>query len=60
MLISDGGAYFRGISRSTDVLQASADAYIEALNQLEAFRADEKNVAFVSNGIMQSFQGGTA
>ena len=58
VLISDGGAYFRGIARSTDVLQASADAYVEALNQLEAFRTEEKSVAFVGNGIMQSFQGG--
>ncbi len=60
VLISDAGAFFRGVACSTDVLQASADAYIEALNQLEAFRADEKSVAFVGNGIMQSFQGGIA
>ena len=60
VLVSYSGAYFRGVACSTDVLQASADAYIEALNQLEAFRADEKSVAFVGNGIMQSFQGGIA
>ncbi len=60
VLISYNGAYFRGLARHTDVLQASADAYIEALNQLEAFRADEGSVAFVTGGIMQSFQGGIA
>lgn len=60
VLVSDGGAFFRGIARHTDVLQASAQAYIEALNQLEAFRADEENIAFVNQGIMQSFQGGIA
>ncbi len=60
VLISYAGAYFRGIACSTDVLQASADAYVEALNQLESFRADEKSVEFVGNGIMQSFQGGIA
>ena len=60
VLIGNAGAYFRGVACSTDVLQASADAYVEALNQLEAFRADENSVAFVGNGIMQSFQGGIA
>lgn len=60
VLVSDSGAYFRGVARHTDVLQASAHAYIEALNQLEAFRADEENIAFVNQGIMQSFQGGIA
>ncbi|MFQ5570323.1 MAG: 2-isopropylmalate synthase [Rhodothermales bacterium] len=60
VLISHAGAYFRGIACDTDVLCASADAYIEALNQLEASRADEHSVAFVSDGIMQSFQGGVS
>jgi len=60
VLVSYAGAFFRGVARNTDVLQASADAYIEALNHLETFRADEKSVAFVGNGIMRSFQGGIA
>ncbi len=60
VLVGDNGAFFRGMARHTDVLQASAAAYLEALNQLEAFRADEESVVFVSNGIMQSFQGGIA
>ena len=60
VLISHGGAFFKGRAQNTDVLQASADAYIDALNNLEAFRADEENMAFVGSGIIQSFQGGLA
>lgn len=61
VLVSHGGAYFKGWARSTDVLQASADAYVDALNHLEAYRTDEReNMAFVTGGIMQSFQGGLA
>ncbi len=58
VLVEDGGAFFRGVARSTDVLKASADAYIEALNQLESFRSDRKSVEFVGGGIIQSFEGG--
>jgi 2-isopropylmalate synthase len=60
VLISEAGAHFRGVARHTDVIQASAAAYLEALNQREAYLADEENVAFVGNGIMQSFDGGMA
>jgi 2-isopropylmalate synthase len=60
VLVGQGGAYFKGTARSTDVLQASADAYIDALNRLEAYRADEENMTFVGNGIMRSFHGGLA
>ena len=60
VLVSHGGALFRGVACRTDVLEASADAYVEALNRLEAHRADEHSVAFVRGGIMQSFQGGIA
>ncbi len=59
VLIGDCGAFFRGVSRSTDVLQASADSYIKALNQLAKFRTEEQNVEFVGGGIMQSFDSGT-
>ncbi len=61
VLISEHGTLFRGIARHTDVLQASANAYIQALNQLEAFRASSGE-EFVSDGIMQSFgsEGGQA
>ena len=58
VLIGDCGAFFRGVARSTDVLQASADSYIKALNQLATFRSEEKNVEFVGGGIMQSFDSG--
>ena len=54
VLISESGMLFRGISRHSDVLQASANAYIQALNQLEAVRA-ASGEEFVSDGIMQSF-----
>ncbi len=57
VLVGASGSFFRGVARSTDVLQASATSYIRALNQLEAFRTDEKHVEFVGDGIMQSFQG---
>ena len=57
VLIGENGALFRGVARHTDVLQASADAYVQALNQLEGFRADRQDVEFVSDGIMQSFEG---
>lgn len=60
VLVGQGGAFFKGTARNTDVLQASADAYINALNHLEAFRSEEENLAFVGNGIMRSFQGGVA
>ncbi len=59
VLIGDSGAFFRGVSRSTDVLKASADSYIRALNQLAKFRTEEKNVEFVGDSIMQSFESGT-
>jgi 2-isopropylmalate synthase len=60
VLVGEQGAFFKGWARSTDVLQASADAYIDALNHLEAYRSDAENVAFVNNGIMKSFHGGIA
>ena len=60
VLVGQGGAFFKGTARHTDVIQASADAYINALNHLEAYRSEEENMAFVGNGIMQSFHGGVA
>lgn len=54
--VSRGGTTFRGIARHHDVLQASAYAYVEALNRLEAHHHDAENVAFVGDGIMSSFQ----
>jgi 2-isopropylmalate synthase len=55
VLVSYGGPCFSGKARKTDVLQASAEAYINALNNLASHRADEDSVKFVSKGIMQAF-----
>ena len=60
VLISFGGPCFSGKATSTDVIQASAEAYMNALNSLAAYRADEESVHFVSKGIMQAFQCGWA
>lgn len=50
VLIENTGAFFRGVSRSTDVLMASAEAYITALNQLELFLADKKQLQYAGGG----------
>ena len=55
VLISYAGANFAGRATHTDVLQASAEAYLDALNRLAAHRADDASVEFVTNGIMQAF-----
>ncbi len=60
VLISFGGPCFAGKASHTDVIQASAEAYMNALNRLAAYRVDEESVHFVSEGIMQAFQGGRA
>ena len=46
---------FSGRATDTDVLQASAQAYVDALNRLAAHRADEASVEFVTEGIMKAF-----
>jgi len=48
---------FDGSARGTDVVHASAAAYVDALNRLAAFRADDTAVQFVTDGIMQAFNG---
>ena len=58
VLVSYGDVLFRGVARDTDVLQASANAYVEALNKMEAFRHDEENKDFVRGGIIESFRSG--
>ncbi|MCB0717575.1 MAG: 2-isopropylmalate synthase [Bacteroidetes bacterium] len=60
VLIGYGGACFAGTARSTDVLRASVEAYLEALNHLAAYRVDRESVQFVGESIMQAFQGGSA
>ena len=60
VLITIGGPCFAGKASSTDVVFASAEAYLNALNSLASFRADEESIQFVNDGIMQAFQGGVA
>ena len=60
VVIDFNGTRFTGVARHTDVLRASADAYLEAINQLEQYRADRESVSFVNAGIMQSFGGAAA
>ncbi len=60
VLISIGGPCFAGKASSTDVVYASAEAFMNALNSLASFRADEESIQFVNEGIIQAFQGGIA
>jgi 2-isopropylmalate synthase len=60
VLIGYGGPCFSGRDNGTDVVLASAQAYINALNNLAAFKAEEESVRFVGDGIMRAFQGGLA
>ena len=54
--LSYGGRYFLGKARNTDILRASAEAYIEALNQMEAYRSQQQ---YVTNAIMDLYRYGT-
>lgn len=56
VLLNYGDVAFRGVARDSDVLQASARAYMEALNKLETFRSEEENEVFVRGGIIDSFR----
>jgi 2-isopropylmalate synthase len=56
VLIGMGGPLFAGKASSTDVIEASAQAYMNALNSLAAFRLDKESIEFVSSGIMQAFE----
>jgi 2-isopropylmalate synthase len=58
VLISIGGPCFAGKASHTDVIKASAEAYMNALNSLASFRSDEASIQFVNEGIMQAFHGG--
>ncbi|MEM6784978.1 MAG: 2-isopropylmalate synthase [Bacteroidota bacterium] len=56
VVVTDGnGLAFRGAARSTDVLRASAAAYLDALNRLAAHADESDSAAFATAGIMQSF-----
>lgn len=52
-----GENHFSGQARNTDVIRASAEAYIDALNKLAAARANAESVEFVMNGIMHAYNG---
>lgn len=56
VVVSDGPALAQGKATSTDILRASAEAYVAALNGLDADEHEEGQ--FVQEGIMASF--GTA
>jgi 2-isopropylmalate synthase len=60
VLIGIGGPCFAGRASGTDVILASADAYINALNGLAAYKAEDESIKFVSDGIMKAFEGGMA
>ncbi len=57
VLTSQGEVRFHGVARSTDVLRASAEAYIASLNLLAAHEGHQDHVTFVSDGIIKSFEG---
>ncbi len=55
--IGSGSKRYYGKATNTDVIMASASAYLEALNKLVVYRSDVESVEFVASGIMQSFTG---
>jgi len=60
VVIRHGEHTFEGQAHGTDVLKASAQAYVDALNRLADFRSDEESTQFVVNGIMHAFNGDEA
>ena len=48
---------FSGRARDTDVIRASAEAYVDALNRLAAAKSDAESVEFVQNGIINAYNG---
>ena len=52
-----GENHFSGQARDTDVIRASAEAYVDALNHLAAAQADAESIEFVQNGIMNAYNG---
>ncbi len=49
------GKLFTGRATSTDILRASAEAYVDALNHIETHRASDQ---YVISAIMESYQNG--
>jgi len=50
VLLSYNSFFFKGVAQHTDVLQASAFAYIDALNHVEAYRLEEEKNGNSSTG----------
>ncbi|MEM6337946.1 MAG: alpha-isopropylmalate synthase regulatory domain-containing protein, partial [Bacteroidota bacterium] len=55
VVIVAAGQPFRGTGRHTDVIQASANAYMEALNRMHAHRTGSDNIDFAMQGVRGSF-----
>ena len=55
VLTSLGGRHFYGQARSTNVLQASAEAYIISLNRLTAYQGDRESVSLKNGGVLKPF-----
>ena len=51
-----GENQFAGTARNTDVIRASAEAYVDALNRLVAAQEHAESVEFVQSGIMTAFE----
>jgi 2-isopropylmalate synthase len=51
-----GENQFAGTARNTDVIRASAEAYVDALNRLAAAREDAESIEFAQNGIMNAYE----
>jgi 2-isopropylmalate synthase len=51
-----GENQFAGTARNTDIVRASAEAYVDALNRLAAAREHAESVEFVQNGIMTAYE----
>lgn len=52
-----GENQYAGRARGTDVIRASAEAYVDALNRLTAAQSDAESVEFVQSGIMDTYSG---
>jgi 2-isopropylmalate synthase len=52
-----GENHFSGRARNTDVIRASAEAYLDALNRLATAQSDAESIEFVQNGIMNAYNG---
>ncbi|HKL88819.1 MAG TPA: 2-isopropylmalate synthase, partial [Salinibacter sp.] len=51
-----GENQYAGTARNTDIVRASADAYVNALNHLAAARENAESVEFVRDGIMNAYE----